>query len=89
MNGKAKGSYAGERSAASIKDWALGLLPNHVATVNKQARVHIPYHDSGLAATLTVQNLLNLLSLRLEPSLLHLSLHLCGLSKWYCTVHGM
>jgi len=89
VNGKAKGSYAGERSAASIKDWALGLLPNHVATVNKQAQVHIPYHGSGLAATLTVQYLLHLIPLRLVPSMQHLSLHLCGLSKWYCTAHGM
>ena len=39
VNGKAKGAYNGDRSAGAIKNWALGLLPNHVATVNKQQQV--------------------------------------------------
>lgn len=39
MNGVLRGTYNGDRSAASIKEWALGLLPNHVATVNRQKQV--------------------------------------------------
>ena len=39
VNGKAAGEYSGERSASAIKDWALALLPNRVATVNKQSQV--------------------------------------------------
>ena len=38
VNGKAAGEYSGDRSASAIKDWALGLLPNRVATVNKQTQ---------------------------------------------------
>ncbi len=38
MNGKAAGEYGGDRSASAIKDWALALLPNRVATVNKQSQ---------------------------------------------------
>ena len=39
VNGKAAGEYSGERSAGAIKDWALGLVPNHVTTLNKQQQV--------------------------------------------------
>ena len=38
MNGKAAGEYGGDRSASAIKDWALRLLPDRVATVNKQSQ---------------------------------------------------
>ena len=41
VNGKAAGEYGGDRSASAIKDWALGLLPNRVATVNKQAQARV------------------------------------------------
>jgi hypothetical protein len=39
VNGKAAGEYSGERSAGAIKNWALGLVPNHVTTLNKQQQV--------------------------------------------------
>ena len=39
VNGKAAGEYSGERSAGAIKTWALGLVPNHVTTLNKQQQV--------------------------------------------------
>ena len=47
MNGKAAGEYSGDRSASAIKDWALRLLPDRVATVTKpsQARAR---NDSPL-----------------------------------------
>ena len=39
VNGVPRGKYDGDRAAAHIKEWALGLLPNHVATVNRQKQV--------------------------------------------------
>ncbi len=41
VNGKAAGEYGGDRSASAIKDWALRLLPDRVATVNKQSQVRL------------------------------------------------
>ena len=38
VNGKPAGEYSGDRSAFAIKDWALRLLPDRVATVNKQSQ---------------------------------------------------
>lgn len=39
VNGKPGGEYGGERTAGAIKDWALGLVPNHITTLNRQLQV--------------------------------------------------
>jgi hypothetical protein len=36
VNGKAKAVYQGDRSAAALRNYALGLLPNKVVTVNRE-----------------------------------------------------
>lgn len=36
---KSPQQYQGERSAAALKAWALSLIPNKVATVNKQPQL--------------------------------------------------
>ncbi|KAK9821669.1 hypothetical protein WJX74_006601 [Apatococcus lobatus] len=38
VNGRSM-EYNGDRSAKSLKDWAVGLIPNKVATVNKQPQL--------------------------------------------------
>jgi hypothetical protein len=40
VNGKAGVEFKGERSASAIKAWAMQLIPNHVATINRQPQVH-------------------------------------------------
>jgi len=39
VNGKPAGEYGGVRTAAAIKDWAVGLVPNHITTLNRQQQV--------------------------------------------------
>ena len=36
---KSPQQYQGDRSAAALKAWALSLIPNKVATVNKQPQL--------------------------------------------------
>lgn len=39
VNGKAGVEFKGERSASAIKAWAMQLIPNHVATINRQPQL--------------------------------------------------
>ncbi len=36
VNGRDAGDYSGERTAAAAKAWALGLVPNHITSLNRQ-----------------------------------------------------
>ena len=40
---KSPQQYQGDRSAAALKAWALSLIPNKVATVNKQPQLQARY----------------------------------------------
>ena len=45
---RAPQQYQGERSAAALKAWALSLIPNRVATVNKQPQLQARTFRRGL-----------------------------------------